>query len=393
MSARTTPWTALAALSFGNFVIGTGTLAVPGMLPLLAEGIGVPLALAGQLVTVFAMAVCFGAPLLAGATSRIDRRNLLAATQLLFALGHLASALVSSFAPMLLARVLSAGGAALFSAQAAATAALLVAPTARGRAIGVVFLGWTLAAVLGLPLAAYVGSAFGWRTGFGLITAGAALAAAAVWMFVPAGLRVQPLDRAAWRAIFTNPQLVSVLGVSALITSAGWTVFVYLVPALRALVGASPETISLLLAAFGGMGIVGNVLALRFVDRLGAARVVLLGMLATLAGLLLWLGAEDALAVATLALLAFGFGGFASISAQQARLASLAPAQAPASIALNSSAVYLGQAVGSAGGGVIIAHVSGAAAYASLAWLSAPLLVAAIALSLFASFRAARLSF
>ncbi|HWI35713.1 MAG TPA: MFS transporter, partial [Burkholderiales bacterium] len=248
--------TSLVALAFGNFVIGTGTLAVPGMLPLLAEGIGVPLALAGQLVTVFAVAVCFGAPLLAGATSRLDRRNLLVATQLLFALGHLAAALVSSFAPMLAARVLSAGGAALFSAQAAATAALLVPPAARGRAIGIVFLGWTLAAVIGLPFAAYVGAAFGWRTGFAIIAAGGALAAASVWALVPRGLRVQPLDRAAWRAIFTNPQLVSVLAVTALLTSAGWTVFVYLVPALHALVGASPEAISLLLAAFGAMGIV-----------------------------------------------------------------------------------------------------------------------------------------
>jgi predicted MFS family arabinose efflux permease len=387
MTRRTT---SLIALAFGNFVIGTGTLAVPGMLPLLADGIGVPLALAGQLVTAFAVAVCFGAPLLASATSRIDRRNLLAATQLLFALGHLAAALVSSFAPMLAARVLSAGGAALFSAQAAATAALLVPPAARGRAIGVVFLGWTLAAVIGLPFAAYVGAALGWRTGFAIIAAGAALAAASVWLLVPRGLRVQALDGATWRAIFTSPPLVSVLAVTALLTSAGWTVFVYLVPALRALVGASPEAISLLLAAFGAMGIVGNVLALRFVDRLGAGRVVLLGMLATLAGLLLWPWSEGAVAVATFALLAFGLGGFASISAQQARLASLAPAQAPASIALNSSAVYLGQAVGSAGGGIVIAHVSGAAGYASLAWLSVPLVAAAIGLSLFASVRTTR---
>jgi predicted MFS family arabinose efflux permease len=328
--------------------------------------------------------------LLASATSRIDRRNLLAATQLLFALGHLAAALVSSFAPMLAARVLSAGGAALFSAQAAATAALLVPPAARGRAIGVVFLGWTLAAVIGLPFAAYVGAALGWRTGFAIIAAGAALAAASVWLLVPRGLRVQALDGATWRAIFTSPPLVSVLAVTALLTSAGWTVFVYLVPALRALVGASPEAISLLLAAFGAMGIVGNVLALRFVDRLGAGRVVLLGMLATLAGLLLWPWSEGAVAVATFALLAFGLGGFASISAQQARLASLAPAQAPASIALNSSAVYLGQAVGSAGGGIVIAHVSGAAGYASLAWLSVPLVAAAIGLSLVASVRTTR---
>ena len=353
---------AIAALGFGNFVIGTGTLIVPGMLPLVADGIGVSLPLAGQLVTAFAAAVCFGAPLLAGATSRYDRRGLLAATQLLFAVGHLAAALVSSFLPMLAVRVASSAGAALFTAQAAATAALLVPPQARGRAIASVFLGWTLASVIGLPLGAYVAAAWGWRAGFTLVAAGAALAAAAVWLLVPAGLRVQPVDRAMWRAIFSNPALLSVFGVTALMISAGFAIFSYLVPALHAFVDASPGTISLLLAAFGVMGIVGNLLALRFIDRLGAGSVVLAGLLAVLAGHLLWPWSEGAMAVVAAAL--------------------LAPAQAPASIALNSSAVYLGQAVGSAAGALVIAHVPGSAGYASLSWLTVPLLLAAISLSL-----------
>src|ERR1700741_4894697 len=97
----------LLALCFGNLVIGTGTLIVPGMLPQLAEGLGVSLPFAGLLVTAFAATVCVRAPLLAAATSRLDRRNLLAAMQLLFFTGHAAAALVSSFAPMLLLRVLT----------------------------------------------------------------------------------------------------------------------------------------------------------------------------------------------------------------------------------------------------------------------------------------------
>ena len=381
MIARHSPWAGLAALGIGNFVIGTGTLIVPGMLPLIAEGIGVSLALAGQLVTAFAAAVCFGAPLLAGATSRYDRRSLLAATLLLFALGHLAAALVSSFLPMLAARVVASAGAALFTAQAAATATLLVPPQARGRAIAFVFLGWSLAPVVGLPLGAYAGATWGWRAGFALIAAGAALAAAAVWTLMPAGLRVRPVDGAMWRAIFTNPALVSAFAVSALLMAAAFALFSYLVPALRAFVDASPETISLLLAAFGVMGIVGNLLAARFMDRLGAGNVVLFGLLAMLAGHLLWPWSEGALVVLVAALLAWGLGGFASITAQQARLVSLSPALAPASIALNSSAVYLGQAVGSAAGGILIAHLPGSAGYASLSWLSVPMLLAAIGLA------------
>lgn len=375
---------AIVALGFGNFVIGTGTLIVPGMLPQLADGLGVSLPLAGQLVTAFAAAVCLGAPLLAGPTSRYDRRSLLTATLLVFALGHAAAALVASFVPMLAVRVASAAGAALFTAQAAATAALLVPPQARGRAIASVFLGWSLAGVVGLPLGAYVGASLGWRAGFALVAGGAALAAAAVWLLLPAGVRVQPVDRAMWRAVLAHPALLSLFGVTALLMAAVFGLFSYLVPALHAFVGASPEAISLLLALFGVMGILGNVLALRYIDRVGAGTVVLAGLLAMLAGHLLWPWSEGAVLVVTAALFAWGFGGFASVSAQQARLAALAPAQAPASIALNSSAVYLGQAVGSAAGALVIANVPGVAGYAALSWLTVPLLLAAISLSLLA---------
>ena len=361
-NARNSALAGLVALGFGNFVIGTGTLIVPGMLPLIAEGIGVSLALAGQLVTAFAAAVCFGAPLLAGVTGRYDRRSLLAATLLLRARPP-AAALASSFLPML-PRVVASAGAALFTAQAAATAALLVPQQARGRAIAFVFLGWSLALVVGLPLGAYAGATWGWRAGFALVAAGAALGAAAVWTLVPTGLRVKPVDGAMWRAIVTNPALVSAFAVSALLMAAAFS----LSPTRARAAGVRrrlPEAISLLLAAFGVMGIVGNLLAARFMDRLGAANVVLFGLLAMLAGHLLWPWSQGMLAVLVVALLAWGLGGFASVSAQ-ARLMSLSPALASGSIALNSSAVYLGQAVGGAAGGILIAHVPGSAGYASL---------------------------
>src|SRR5688500_15178573 len=97
----------LIALCFGNFIIGTGTLIVAGMLPALAQGLDVTLPVAGQLISAFAFTVCISAPLLAGATSRFDRRKLLFSMQVLYVLGHVAAALVSSFVPMLVARVLT----------------------------------------------------------------------------------------------------------------------------------------------------------------------------------------------------------------------------------------------------------------------------------------------
>src|SRR5438067_5256262 len=377
----------LLALCFGNFVIGTGTLIVPGMLPQIAEGLGVSLSYAGLLVTAFAATVCVAAPLLATATSRFDRRALLAAMQLLFFAGHAAAALVSAFAPMVLVRMATSVGAALFTAQAAATAALLVEPEKRGRAIAFVFVGWSIASVVGMPLGAYVGAVLGWRAGFALVSAGALAGAAAVWLFVPARVHVQPVNGAMWRSILGNAGLLANVSVTALFAAAGFTVLSYFVPAAHALLDASPELVSLLLAVFGVAGVTGNMLAVRYMDRVGPARVMTLALVFALGAHLLWPFTQGATALMAVAMLAWGAGVFAGNSAQQAKLVALAPAAAPVSVALNSSAIYLGQALGPAFGAVLIAHVAGAKGYALLASISVPLIVAAIALSQFASLR------
>ena len=385
------PRASLLALAFGNFIIGTGLLIVAGMLPQLAEGLGVSLPVAGQLITAFAVTVCVAAPLLASATSRVDRRALLTAMQLLYLAGHLAAALVSSFVPMLAVRVVTSLGAALFTAQAAATAALIVPPQERGRAMAFLFLGWSVAGVLGLPLGAYVGATFGWRAGFALVAALAALGAAAVWSAVPAGLKPQPVDRAMWRAVLTNRGLLSTLAVTALYAAAAFGIFGYFVPAAHAFINASPHEVSLLFGTLGVMSLVGNSAAARVMDRAGAENVVLCGLGSVLVAHLLWPWSAGAPLLFAAAIAIWGLGFSAGFSAQQARLVALAPAQASVSIALNTSATYLGQAVGTAGAGLIIAHAAaGAPGYAALAGMSVPLLAAAIGVSLFASFKAAR---
>lgn len=357
------------------------------MLPQLAEGLDVSLPVAGQLVTAFAAATCIGAPLLAGVTSRIDRRALLVAMQLLFVAGHAGAALLSSFWPMLAMRVLTSVGAALFTAQAASAAALLVPPEKRGRAIAFVFLGWSIASVAGLPLGSYVAAMWGWQAGFGLVAAGAALGAAAIWLVLPGGLRVQPVTIAMWRSLLRDPALVASVGVTALFAGASFALFAYLVPATRGYLGASPELVSGLLALFGVAGLAGNMLAVRYMDRLGAANVVVLCLLSILAAHLLWPWAQGSTLLVALVMVGCGLGVFACNSAQQTRLAAIAPAAASVSIALNSSALYLGQAFGPAAGGIVIAQVPGNPGFALLAAISVPLLLAAIVLSQFASLR------
>ena len=374
----------LLVLCFGNFIIGTGTLIVPGMLPALAHGLGVNVPVAAQLITAFAFTVCVTAPPLAALTARFDRRALLVVVQLLFAAGHFTSAFASNLHELLALRVLSSVGAALFTAQAASTAALLVPTERRGSAIAFVFVGWSIASVVGMPLGAYVSETVGWPAGFLIVGSGALLAAAAVHLTIPHGLMIVPISRAMWGSLFGNRRLMLTVAVTAIQAAAQFTVLSFLVPSFKTLFNASPETISILLVAFGVTGVAGNIIGARMVDRIGAAKVTLLGLISMLTSHVLWLFVPGSWSLLLAFLLLWGIGCFSTNSAQQARLVMLSPPHAPVSVAMNSSAMYLGQAVGTAAGAAVLAGVAGPSAYTALALISIPLFIASISVSLLA---------
>jgi len=378
----------LLALCFGNFIIGTGTMIVPGMLPSLAQGLGVSLPVAGQLITVFAVTIAVTAPFLSGLTSRFDRRALIVAVQLLFFAGHAAAALVSTHGAMLVVRAFTSISAGLYVAQAAAIAALLTPAEHRGRAMAFVFLGWSIAAVVGLPLGAYVGAAIGWRTGFALVAAGALVSALWLWMALPAGLRVKAIDGAMWRALFRHPAVLPTAGVTVFAASAQFVLFAYFVAAAQALVNASSLQVSLLIVCYGVTGVAGNAVCGALCDRFGAERVVMASLALMLLAQAIWPLSQGGLIFMGLALAVMGSGAFSSNSAQQVRLAGLSPALAPVSIAFNSSAIYIGQALGTSAAGLILAQVAGVEGYVQLAWGGAAFLVIGMALSWFASRRA-----
>ena len=374
----------LLVLCFGNFIIGTGTLIVPGMLPALARGLGVTVPVAAQLITAFALTVCITAPPLAALTARFDRRFLLVSVQLLFAAGHIASAFATDLHELLVLRVLSSVGAALFTAQAASTAALLVPEQRRGGAIAFVFVGWSIASVVGMPLGAYVSEKVGWPAGFMIVGIGALVAASAVQFTIPRGLMIAPIGRAMWASLFRNRRLMLAVAVTAIQAAAQFTVLSFLVPSFKTLFNASPETISILLVSFGVTGVAGNIIGARMVDRIGAAKVTLLGLISMLASHVIWLFVPGSWWLLAVFLLLWGIGCFSTNSAQQARLVMLSPPHAPVSVAMNSSAMYFGQAVGTAAGAAILAGVAGPSAYTALALISVPLFIVSIVVSLLA---------
>jgi len=365
------------ALMFGNFVIGCGVMSVAGTLNDISRSLDVSVALAGQLIAIAAATMAFGAPLLAGWVSGFDRRRLLALALLWYGVGHAVSALMPSYAALWPVRAVTMLAAAVFTPQAAAAIGFMAAPHERGRAITFIFLGWSIASVLGLPLAAWLGETFGWGVAFDAIGGLALVAAVWVYAAMPDGVRPAALSLRAWKDVLTNPVLMAMVGVTALFGAGQFTLFSYFTPYYKTQIGASAEQITLLLMWFGLFGLVGNVVLTRVIDRVGPNAAVTVAMILMTTSLALWpLGGTSFVAVATV-LIPWGLGCFASNSAQQARLGQAAPALAPALMALNTSAIYLGQAAGAASGGWLIAHTG----YAWLNWAGVVWMAIAIGVS------------
>lgn len=364
------------ALLLGNFVTGVAVLAPAGMLIELSAGLGVTIQVAGWLVTFGAIILCFGSPLMAWATSRMERRTLLTSTLAIVAIGHAISAVAPDYATLLIVRLLLLAVLAVYTPQAAATIGLVVSEKERPGAMAYVFLGWPLAIAFGLPLVTLLAAHVGWRSAYGAIAAVAAISAALNAYGLPAGLRGAPLSLASWAAVGRNRQIVLLLLITVLLLTGNFQIFVYLGPLLASLADAGPQTIGLAFAGIGIIGLAGNVIAIRAVGRVGAFRVSLALFIAMLLGLLIWSAGTGALSIMLVGAALLGVGAAAANSMQQARLAAAAPELAGASIALNTSALYVGQAIGSAAGGMLIVRDLGAAVgYVAAAFMVAALLV------------------
>ena len=367
------------ALMFGNFVIGCGVMCVAGTLNDMAQSLQVSVALAGQLIAIAAATMCFGAPLLAGWVAGFDRRRLLALALLWYAAGHALSALMPSYAALWPVRAVTMLAAAVFTPQAAAAIGFMTPPEHRGRAITFIFLGWSVASVLGLPLAQWIGDTFGWRSAFFAIAALGVIGAAWIFAVMPDGVRPAALSFKAWKQVLSHPVLMAMVSVTALFGAGQFTLFSYFAPYYRLTLHASTEEITALLMCFGAFGLIGNIVLTRMIDRVGPNLAVASTTALIAVSLVLWPLGSTVLTMG-LVLIPWALGCFSSNSGQQARLGLAAPALAPALMALNTSAIYLGQAAGAASGGWLIAHFG----YAPLNWVGLAWVIAAIVVSLWA---------
>jgi len=180
------------ALMLGNVVVGCSVLAPTGMLSELSSGLDVSITTAGLLTTFGAIMICIASPVTAWLTSRIERRTLLAVTVAVLALTNLASALVPDYASLLTVRLIMLAVGALYTPQAAGTGALIVPEQKRGSTIAYIFLGWSLAAAVGLPLITFIASRYGWRAAYGGIGAMGVVSFLLLAWRLPTGLLGSP---------------------------------------------------------------------------------------------------------------------------------------------------------------------------------------------------------
>lgn len=357
----------IPALLLGNFVIGTGAMMVAGMLNQLSAQFALPPPQVAQLLSVFALVCGIGAPLLAIGLATKGRRAVLTGSLLVYAACHALAVVTQSFALLLVMRAFTAIGAAIFTPQAAATVSLLTPPESRGKAVGLIFLGWGLASVVGLPLGSYLAAAYHWHAAMGLVAVLSVLAALATWLTVPDGLYGQPIALKAFKDLLTHRPVMQVIGVTLLSACGLFSMFAYLAPLMRDVVGATPTQIPLLFACYGLAGLLGSVAVTRYIDARGAAHIVALCLAMTTTMLLLWPLASVHMALAFGIAFMWGLPGFAVNGTQQARVIGVAGAMAPVAVALNSSAIYLGQAIGTVTGGLYYSH----APHVLLPWMAA----------------------
>ncbi|MGW4299576.1 MFS transporter [Streptomyces sp. NPDC004376] len=354
------PSRALAVLTLCSFTLGTGEIMIAGLLPAIAADVSVPLSTAGLLVSAFALTVVVGGPVLALATGRVPRRGMLVALMGCYVLGNAVSALAPGFGLLAGGRVLAALAHSALMPLFFRTAADLVPPERRGRAVARVSAGFSLAMIAGLPLGTAVGQWLGWRATFWAVAALTAAVTVCVAPLVPGSPeQAAPGRRLTELRVLGDRRVRAVTAVTALSAAAAFTAYTYVTPLLTDTVGFSPSAATVLLLLFGIGGTVGSTVGGRLTDRsvTGAIGWTVGGLAAALLLLAVTTGAK---APAVAALFLFGATYYAVIPAVNTRLLDVAAGRARTlALTVQSSAFNLGTALGGWLGGRLLAAGAG----------------------------------
>jgi predicted MFS family arabinose efflux permease len=314
-------------------------------------------------MTVYALSYALCSPLVAALMARWSRKRLLLSGLAVLIAANAAGALLPAFTFLLASRALAGLAAAMFTPTASATAALLVEPEERGRALAIVIAGLCAATALGAPLGTIVGGLASWRGTMWLVALLGLLAALIIGLVFPAVPAPPPVGLRQRLAPITDRRVALTLLTTFLVFGGFYTVYTYTGVSFDRATGGSASVLAALILAWGVAGTVGNLAAGSMIDRYGSRRVIdVAAGLAALNFLLLpWSTAH--LGTALVAMVVWGVCGWGLVAPQQHRLVEILPVSAPVLIALNSSVLYAGAAlagvVGAAGIQAVGPHMLG----------------------------------
>ncbi|MFF2885812.1 MFS transporter [Paenibacillus sp. NPDC057967] len=259
---------ALLALAVSAFAIGTTEFISVGLLPLIADDLHISVTTAGLTVTLYALGVMFGAPVLTSMTSQVPRRTLLFWIMIVFIAGNILAATAGSVAVLLTARIISALAHGVFMSIGSTIAADLVPENRRASAISIMFSGLTVATVTGVPLGTFIGQQLGWRAAFVAIVAVGVIALLANMLLVPSNLRKGAKVRLGdqWKLV-TNGRLLLAFSITALGYGGTFVVFTYLSPLLHDITGFSERSVAVILLLYGIAIAIGNVIGGKAANR------------------------------------------------------------------------------------------------------------------------------
>lgn len=376
----------LLALAVGAFGIGVTEFAPMGLLPVIADDLGVSIPAAGLLISAYALGVMLGAPLMTLTTGRVPRRMLLIGLAGIFTAGNLLAAMSHSYGLLLTARILTSFNHGAFFGVGSIVAASLVAPERRASAVAAMFMGLTIANVVGVPLATWAGEHLGWRASFWGIAGLGVATMATLRLTLPPLPAPAGGDPLAELRVLGRGKVLGALALTVVGSSAMFTVFTYVVPILREATHASLGFVTAMLVTYGVGLTVGNWLGGRFADR-SVDRTLIVTLAALTAILIAFATLMPHAAPTAVLVFLWGVASFALVPPLQVRVMTAAADAPNLASSVNIGAFNLGNAFGAALGGGVIAAGWG---YPAVALAGAATSAVGLAAVLLAAHRAPR---
>ncbi|MGX9220239.1 MFS transporter [Massilia varians] len=351
---------ALWALTLSAFAIGTTEFVIVGLIPTIAASLNVSVPSAGLLVSLYALGVAVGAPVLTALTGRVPRKQLLLGLMLLFTVGNLVAWMAPGYAALMAARVLTGLAHGVFFSIGSTIATSLVPKEKAASAIALMFTGLTVALVTGVPLGTFIGQHFGWQATFLAVSLLGVIAIVGSWILVPADIAgSKPSSLLTQLAVLKKPRLLLVYAMTTLGYGGSFIAFTYLAPILQEVSGFAASSVSLVMLVYGVSVAAGNIWGGKLADRKGPlpALQIVFALLALVLLALSFTAPNKWLVLATV--LAWGAVAFGNVPGLQVYVVQRAERDAPHAVdvasGLNIAAFNVGIAFGAWGGGLIVA--------------------------------------